>query len=69
MDNFMSMLKAYFNLTLLIFIIIMSVILYFVDRKKFIENGDVKEEKIAKVLSYIYFFGGIGLYIFLRIAV
>ncbi|TCK93287.1 hypothetical protein EDC19_1478 [Natranaerovirga hydrolytica] len=60
-------LKNNFTIGVVVFMVIISLILYFVDRKRFIKNKYEKEEKIAKILSYIYFFGSIGLFIVLKI--
>ncbi|TCT13957.1 hypothetical protein EDC18_10726 [Natranaerovirga pectinivora] len=66
MEEIIYKLKANFTLNVVIFMIIISLILYYIDRKKFIEQEYKTEEKVAKILSYIYFFGSLGLFIALR---
>ncbi|MFP4697797.1 MAG: CLC_0170 family protein [Eubacteriales bacterium] len=67
MEQILYQLKVNFNVTLLVLFIIISIILYFYDRKRFIRSNDKKEEVIAKVLGYVYFWGGIIIFFALRI--
>ena len=69
MSEFLFKIKNNFTFTLVIFFIIISIILYFVDRQKFMENGDKKEELAAKIISIVYLIGSISIYLLIQIMI
>lgn len=66
MSQLLFKVKNNYSFTLVLFIVLISFILYFVDKKKLEQSGDILEAKISKVLAIIYFLGSIALYIVIQ---